>query len=360
MSIIISQNNKNAQKIDRSEIEQEDYLQNYIHENPDSIPVYELSEEKRLFVAKREYGTNSGPIDAIAVDQDGDIYIVETKLYKNSDKRTVVAQALDYGAALWKHENDFGVFIAKLDKECFTRFDMSFTDKVKDFFKLESVDQFLDKMRINLNEGNLKFVILMDSLDERLKDLILYVNQNSQFDIYAVQLEFYKFDKYEIAIPRLFGAEVKKRAGGSASPRGKWDESSFIAKVKDDLGDDAEQFISLYNDFKKISVKINWGTGAVSGSYSPIISKIHDKISPFSFYTDGNVEIKFNWIEINYSNKENVELGRKFLTELRKNTDLNIESDHMDLKRTYRINKKDLFRNFDGFVKTVREIFELN
>jgi hypothetical protein len=81
---------------------------------------------------------------------------------------------------------------------------------------------------------------------------------------------------------------------------------------------------------------------------------------PFSFYTDGNVEIKFNWIEINYSNKENVELGRKFLTELRKNTDLNIESDHMDLKRTYRINKKDLFRNFDGFVKTVREIFELN
>jgi hypothetical protein len=360
MSIIISQNNKNAQKIDRSEIKQEDYLQNYIHENPDSIPVYELSEEKRLFVAKREFGTNSGPIDAIAVDQDGDIYIVETKLYKNSDKRTVVAQALDYGAALWKHENDFGVFIAKLDKECFTHFDMSFADKAQDFFKLENVDQFLDKMRINLNEGNLKFIILMDSLDERLKDLILYVNQNSQFDIYAVQLEFYRFDKYEIAIPRLFGAEIKKRTSGSASPRGKWDESSFIAKVKEDFGDDAEKLINLYYEFKKFSSKINWGTGSISGSYSPIISKIHDKISPFSFYTNGNVEIKFDWIVINNPNHKNREIGRKFLTELRDNTDLSIESDHMDLKRTFRINRTDLFRNYEGIIKTIKGIFKLN
>ena len=41
MSIIISQDGKNAQKIDKSDFEKEGYLQNYIHENPESIPVYD-------------------------------------------------------------------------------------------------------------------------------------------------------------------------------------------------------------------------------------------------------------------------------------------------------------------------------
>jgi hypothetical protein len=54
------------------------------------FPVYELREDKKLLLAVRECQTESGPIDALAVDQDGDIYVVETKLYRNPDKRTVV------------------------------------------------------------------------------------------------------------------------------------------------------------------------------------------------------------------------------------------------------------------------------
>ncbi|MBN1778852.1 MAG: hypothetical protein JW816_01355 [Candidatus Buchananbacteria bacterium] len=80
MSIIISQSGKDAKKIDQSDFEKEDYLQNYIHKNPESIPVYEIAQDKRLFVITREFPTESGPIDALAVDQDGDIYVVEGKL----------------------------------------------------------------------------------------------------------------------------------------------------------------------------------------------------------------------------------------------------------------------------------------
>jgi len=65
-------------------------------------------------------------------------------------------------------------------------------------------------MRENLNEGNLKFVVLMDSMDDRLKELITYMNQKSQFDIYGVELELYKHEQYEIVIPKLYGMEVKK------------------------------------------------------------------------------------------------------------------------------------------------------
>lgn len=212
MTILITQKGKDAQKIEKSYFKKEDRLQEYIYNYPEAIPIYELQEDKRLFVAKREFPTHSGPIDALAIDQIGDIYIVETKLYKNPDKRTVIAQALDYGASLWKYTSDFSSFIEVLNQESLTKFNLSIKEKVQDFYGIEEEDSdnLLESLRINLNEGNIKFVILMDKIDDRLKDMIIYINQNSKFDIYAVQLDLYKFEDYEILIPKLFGSEVKK------------------------------------------------------------------------------------------------------------------------------------------------------
>lgn len=295
MSIIISQNGSNAQKIDRSDIEKEDYLQNYIHNNPDAIPIYELKEDKKLLVLKREFSTNAGPIDALAIDKDGDIYIVETKLYKNPDKRTVVAQALDYGAALWKHFNDFSKFIQILNQEIESKFKISLEDKIKEFFNLddEGLNFVLERLKDNLNDGNLKFVILMDSIGERLKDLILYVNQNSQFDIYAVQLEYYKFEQYEIMIPKMFGVEVKKSlSNGSAnSARRKWDEQSFFEEIKKAFsGIELEAIIKLYDFSKKSADEIHWGTGVNNGSFSVRFYKLGNR-PLFVIHSDGKLRI---------------------------------------------------------------------
>ena len=60
MAIIVSKNGKNAQVLDKSVIEKEAYLQKYIQNNPESIPIYEIDEDKKLFVAKREFPTNAG------------------------------------------------------------------------------------------------------------------------------------------------------------------------------------------------------------------------------------------------------------------------------------------------------------
>ena len=86
MAIIITKDGKDAEKIEKSDLEKEGHLQSYIHENPDSIPAYEIKEDKKLFVVAREFSTESGPIDALAIDKDGDLYVVETKLYKNPEK----------------------------------------------------------------------------------------------------------------------------------------------------------------------------------------------------------------------------------------------------------------------------------
>ena len=65
MSILISKNGKGAQILEKSSVDKEDFLQEYIHNNPEVIPIYEIQVDKKLYVAKREFPINSGPIDAL-------------------------------------------------------------------------------------------------------------------------------------------------------------------------------------------------------------------------------------------------------------------------------------------------------
>lgn len=210
MAIIVSKNGNDAQKLNETRFGLENQLQEYVKNNPDIIPIYEIRQDARLLILAREFGTNSGPIDALGVDQDGNIYVIETKLYKNPDKRIVLAQALDYGASLWRHSGDAADFVETLNQRVLAQFGVGLTEKLQDFFEIDDTQFIVDTMAKNVVNGNIKFVILMDKVEDRLKDLVTYVNQNSRFDIYAVDLEYYKHDEFEIIIPKLYGAEVKK------------------------------------------------------------------------------------------------------------------------------------------------------
>lgn len=215
MAIIISKNGTNAVKVEKSDFQLEDNLQEYIYNNPESIPLYDIKEDVRLLILAREFSTKSGPIDALGVDKDGEIYLIETKLYKNTDKRTVVAQVLDYGASLWSNYRDFTNFVEQISLHTQRDLNTTLTQRISEFFNIseEEAGALLDNTRKNINEGNFKFVILMDHLHDQLKDLIVYLNNNSQFTVYAVELEYYKHEDQEILIPKLYGAEVKKDLG---------------------------------------------------------------------------------------------------------------------------------------------------
>lgn len=300
MTIIISKSGKNAQKIDQSNFDKEDHLQQYIYENPSSIPLYDIKEDIKLLILIREYQTNSGPIDALGVDAEGNIYLVETKLYKNADKRTVVAQVLDYGASLWKRGSDFNDFTASMDQASQKFFHMSLNEKLEAFFGFDEEDLslFWGNVRSNLNEGNFKFVVLMDKLHDRLKDLIVFLNQNSQFDLYAVELEYYKHDSFEIIIPRLFGAEVKKDIAVKSSGGAKrnWTMEEIMKDAQQRLTKEQLRCFTKLSEFLQASAdEISFGTGVKAGSIKPRFLKV----CPRSFLTissDGSLALYFNYL----------------------------------------------------------------
>lgn len=302
MAIIVSHNNKNARRLEESKFGLEDNLQEYIYDNPDVIPVYDIEQDARLFIAAREFPTNSGPIDALGFDESGNIYVIETKLFKNPDKRTVVAQALDYGASLWRHSADFDSFISDINTHTTKQFGKSFSDIFCEFFGLEDISQASDSIRHNLESGVIKFVILMDTLDERLKDLIVYVNQNSKFDIYAVDFEYYRHDEFEIIIPKLYGTEVKKTVAtkSSNSTRKQWNRETFFEVVDTNRElvsiEQRDTVYKLWNWAERHGALFNWGTGAVYGTFSPVFPKRFNR-SFLTISLDGHTKINYGHLD---------------------------------------------------------------
>lgn len=355
MAIIISKNGKNAKKIDKSTFEKEDYLQKYIYNNPESIPLYDIKEDIHLLILAREFSTNSGPIDALGIDKEGEIYLVETKLYKNPDKRLVVAQVLDYGASLWHSYNNFDEFIRVIDNEVNNKFKVSFNQRVKDFFSLgdEEISALTEGLKKNLNEGNFKFVVLMDKLHKQLKDLIIFINENSRFDIFAVEMEYYRYEDYEIMIPKLFGLEVKKDIGVSSKRRKEWNKEGFFRDIEQNLEKpQVEKMKSIYEGFEKIADRIRWGTGTSVGSYAPIINSISPNRSLLSIFSNGKLSIKFSW----FHNDENERASRdkfgKLLTQY--TTGLKIPENFRDLETVFKL--KEWLPYKDGILKSFEEL----
>ncbi|WP_461866684.1 hypothetical protein [Thermococcus sp.] len=289
MTILIIKNGQMVIRVDESNFENEIYLQNYIAENPELIPLEEIHSESRNFIVTiREFGTSSGPIDIIAIDNVGDIYIIETKLSKNADKRKVLAQILDYAAALWEEYSGN-------------------PDKFVEVLGIDTSDEVLSNITRNLSEGNFKLIVAMDSLDTRLKTLIRFLKSHSTFDVYALEFDYYKLsddDKtYEIFVPKLFGVESTEKKLGTT--RKKWTVESFMNYVETELHaqfpERAKAIKVIYQHAREKRWVIRAGQSR-GGSINlvppnPLISDGRSILTVYAEY--GAIQVSFGWINNN-------------------------------------------------------------
>ncbi len=269
MALIITKKGSKTAKVDPSEFPQENSLQEYIFQNPETVPIYDIREDIKLLILAREFNTSSGPIDAIGVDNAGDIYLIETKLYRNADKRLVVAQVLDYGAALWREMRDYQLFVNQLNDAIGKQGQPNLGERVQQYFGLtdEGRDQLLQQVQRNFQDGSFKFVVLMDTLHEQLKNLIIFLNQNSEFDVYAVELKYYKHESMEIVIPHLFGAEIKKDL--TQKTKLPLPSDNVLIEAYTTIGKEkpAQEFLDIFNDIRESRVTIKGVVAIKSPKY---------------------------------------------------------------------------------------------
>ncbi len=330
MSIIVSRKGEDAQSLEPIGIPEETFLQDYVSANIEALPMQEIDEDIRLLVVAKEFPTQSGAIDALALDQDGELYILETKLYRNPDKRKVLAQMLDYGAALWRGYGSTGAFLEDLRDASSAHLGASLAESLQGHFGVEEaeLEELMQAVGESVENGAFRFVVLMDRMDDRLKDLISFVNENSRFTIYGVELEFYEFEELQIAIPKMYGAEVRKEVS-SGSPRKSWDEASFFEDAEERLDEKTVQAIrDVYEYAKGAADRITWGTGYASGSFNPRFEHISPR-SLITVYSDGR-------ISVNFGGFTGSQIGDRLASQLssRMNSELDIEFEE-DYQRKY-------------------------
>jgi len=297
MPILVTPPNRKAVRVNRKRFSQEMDLQKYIHENPGAIPIEDIKEDVQLLILERESPTPVGPIDILATDSDGDIYIIETKLYRNPDKRQVLAQVLDYGAALWGLVSDPDEWLQQLEMRRANKSEEGLVELFETNFG--NNQQVMDGIKSSLQNGTYHFLILMDEVHSPLKNLILYINENSRFSVYAVEMELYEHDGYQILIPHLFGAESQKKATSvSQSNRRKWDEHSFFEDAQAKLEQEEIDVIrKIYNAACEFADQIFWGTGKDKGSFNPKVNVISSTKSLFNIYSDGLLTMSYAWLD---------------------------------------------------------------
>lgn len=91
--------------VEESELLAEKSLHDVLTRHPELIPSEDL-EIGPAVVVGRESGLDAGYADLVLVDRSAQLCLVEVKKEGNPDTRRVVAQLLDYAAALWQMSVD--------------------------------------------------------------------------------------------------------------------------------------------------------------------------------------------------------------------------------------------------------------
>ncbi len=226
MSLVISDKNGVIERLDKEDYENEEEMQEYIEEKPEVIPLHEIKEDTKFSVIAREYTVDGEYVDAIILDEDGDVYIIETKLETNSDKREVIAQAFDYGAALWDTQKPFET-LNQLEDNLDQHSSLREWAETELNLEGDSYDLFRKQLIENLNTGDFSYVIVMDGITDRLKTLIKYLNQKSSLTLFGVELDYYTFNDKTIANPNIYGAELQKSSSRTKSVKSQKREEAF-------------------------------------------------------------------------------------------------------------------------------------
>jgi hypothetical protein len=164
-------------------------------------------------------------------------------------------------------------------------------------FSGSTLTQFLSNLTQNVIEGRFRFVVLMDQVDERLKDLIAYVNANSAFEILGVALDFYDDGDIHILIPTLHGAEAKRQAvTSSSSGRRRWDEPAFFADAGTRLTPEQLAAVRRLHEWAaEHADEVRYGTGTQTGSFNAVFTRIHVR-AVFTVNSNGALTLNFKWL----------------------------------------------------------------
>ena len=331
----------------------ESYLEETVAKNLERFP--DGMSNGNFIVLGKQIETGHGPLDILATDGNGSIFIIETKLNRNhSDRRLIIAQIFDYAAGMWSKYKKFEDF-EKVVKE--KNNNLTIENLIKNSKSLselsqdnEEIKSIIEKIKSNLENGIFKFITVWDERDESLDNTVNYINQKLDTKIYVITMKYFKDNDLELYIPEVYGLESEKiSTTKNQGLKGAWpDEKSLCSKFKTEFGtNEYANFEKLVKFVENNGGWVKYGRGNRTASINCVFKKFKksSNSSLFSLFSNGKLTINFNWTKSELrdpiANRLETELGIE-ITESQRN-------DNMTLSRA------EWADNTDKIIKVIKE-----
>ncbi|HXR39976.1 MAG TPA: hypothetical protein VN776_12810 [Terracidiphilus sp.] len=184
----------------------EAWLRDTLFGNPELIPTEEIDPAfGPLIPLCVELRTGAGSIDAVFVNRDGRLTILECKLWKNpQSRREVVAQALDYVSTIssWSYTDLQRNVSAALRRQGNLPFEIA----SKSAGKKVREEDFVDSASRSLREGRILVLIAGDGIREGVQSLTDLVNRSATlaFSFALIEVALYCFPDNRLVVqPRV-------------------------------------------------------------------------------------------------------------------------------------------------------------
>ncbi len=181
-------------------------IQDLIFKHPDCLPISDIDESYNPVIPIcKELWTPAGPLDIFMITPNGDLVIIETKLWYNPEaRRKVVAQVLDYATEMsrWSYSDLQREINRKTDSKGNSLYQIAIERQPN--LTLGEVD-FVDAVSKNLRIGKMLLIIAGDGIREGAKGIAEFLNKagNLNFTLAMIELPIYQTnDNKTIIFPR--------------------------------------------------------------------------------------------------------------------------------------------------------------
>jgi len=205
--------NNNIKTLDRYDAFDELTIQNLVFNNPECLPISDIDESfNPLFPICKELRTPVGPLDVLMATPNGDLAIVETKLWRNPEaRRKVVAQILDYANELsnWTYEDLQREINRNLNFKGNSLYRI-LSEKFSDHIINEA--DFVDNISRNLRKGKFLLLIVGDGIKEGAASITDFLSTSGHLNFVfgMIELTVYKMGKEtQIVLPRTISKTIE-------------------------------------------------------------------------------------------------------------------------------------------------------
>jgi hypothetical protein len=353
----------------------ENKLENLIINNPEIFPINLISKpDVRYWIPiAKQVTIATGRTDTIGVDDQGGIYIIENKLKRNPDKKTVHQQVRNYAHGIRKlREKEDGwekfLDLIKSSNSSSTKDikQLSFSDKdlktiiQKKLKDVEKTEECMNNIQTSFIEGNFTLVVAIDEIPKSLRISIDSENEldtRNKLPMFALEVKECKTNSDEIIITtNTYPYDLTELRRKINSPRIKGNLKIFEEQFnKSKLSaNEKKLFLEFDKKLKKISDEMDFGTGTPTAKLPRFDNSMHNR-SPISLLSTGQLKIQWSmfWEDRELSKKFRIKLEE--LPEIKK--EINQKNTKGVLKDTTRMEAKIWLSSREKILEILEEVF---